>query len=112
MLRILFYSLPLITFLIPLIPIWWLIQQRRELTENLQKHAQTNVRLTLHLDYLMRHFHIHGQDIPYVAQGTELDAPIICWHCQAPKDHPHAPKCPHAYVREHFRFHTGRPTLR
>lgn len=112
MLQVLFYSLPLITFLIPLVPIWWLLRERRELLHAALKATQTNVRLTLHLDHLMRHFHLHGHDVAYVAQSSERGAPIICWHCQSPKDRPHAAKCPYAYVQDHFTFHTGRPTLR
>lgn len=110
------YSIPVIAWVAILVLVGVLTHRLRAfqtLQQDFQKQQQSNTRLTLHLDHLMRHFHIHGNDVPYVAQNETRTAPILCWHCQAPQGHPHTSKCPYGYVRDHFKFTAnGQPILR
>lgn len=110
------YSVPIVAWIGVLAVVGWLLHRlrvSRQVQHEYQQIQRANVRLTLHLDHLMRHFHIHGNDVPYVAQSESKTAQILCWHCRAQQGQSHDPKCPYAYVQEHFVFTAnGRPTLR
>lgn len=110
------YSLPVVAWIAILVVVILLthrVRVYRQMQQEYQQAQHTNVRLTLHLDHLMRHFHIHGNDVPYVAQSEARTAPILCWHCGVQQGQPHTAKCPYKYVQEHFKFTAnGRPTLR
>lgn len=77
----------------------------------------SNIRLTQHLDFLIRRFHLTTP--PYVTDSSmsklsEIGQPMIvrCWHCQKSQQEPHDASCPWFYVQSNIEYVNHRPSLR
>lgn len=100
----------------------YIVSLLRRRTTLEQQHAEvlrSNIRLTQHLDFLIRRFHLRTP--PYVAEsstiktsGMGIGEPVSmrCWHCQRTQQEPHDASCPWFYVQNNIEYVEHRPSLR
>ena len=84
------------------------------LDNDAQRH-QYNL-MTSHLDQLIRHFHLHDAESPYVVEklekGLVAEGNIRCWHCKMQQTQGHTDACPWGYINNRIKYVKGMPTLR
>lgn len=76
---------------------------------DLAEAKRVQVKTLHHLDRLIRHFHLHDKESPYVVEkvgmgGTVSETDLRCWHCKNMKSEGHQSTCPWEYVRRSVRY--------
>jgi len=79
-----------------------------------EQNRQYNL-MTVHIDQLIRHFHLHDSESPYVVEklekGLVSEGNIRCWHCKMLRAQGHTDACPWGYINRKIKYVKGTPTL-
>lgn len=90
----------------------------RTAQHDLVESKRVQVKTLHHLDRLIRHFHLHDSESPYVVErvgsgGTVSESDIRCWHCKQLRAEGHLSTCPWEYVNRAIRYAAdGTPQIR